>query len=153
MQIEQNRVVSFHYSLITEQNEVLDGSRGGEPIAYLHGHRNIVPGLERALEGREEGAIFKVTLTPENAYGEYDDDKVFDVERALFGEMALHAGMFCHLTNEQGEDELVTVLEFDEQTVTVDANHPYAGQTLTFDVEVTALRAATAAEIEAGKPL
>lgn len=153
MQIEQNAVVTFHYSLITEQQEVLDGTRGAEPIAYLHGHRNIVSGLETALEGREVGAKFQVTLAPTEAYGEHDEEKVFDVERALFGDMALNAGLFCHLTNEQGEDELVTVLEFDEQTVTVDANHPYAGQTLTFDVEVINVRAATSAELEAGNPL
>ncbi|WP_292311939.1 FKBP-type peptidyl-prolyl cis-trans isomerase [Marivivens sp.] len=77
MQITQNAVVTFHYALINDQGEVIDGTKGGDPIPYLHGHKNIVPGLESALEGKSTGDHFKVMLTAAQAYGDYDEDKVF----------------------------------------------------------------------------
>ena len=151
MQISQNAVVTFHYALINDQGEVIDGTKGGDPIPYLHGHKNIVPGLELALEGKALGDHFKISLKANEAYGAYDEDKVFDVERSLFSVIPdLAEGYMCHLTNEQGQDELVTVIEINDELVTVDANHPYAGQDLTFDVEVVSVRPATEQELAAG---
>lgn len=151
MQIQNNRVVHFHYNLIADTDKVVESTRSGEPVAYLHGHRNIVPGLEEALAGREAGEHFRTTLAPEAAYGLWDEDKVYDVERALFTDFGpLSLGMLCQLTDETGEQELVKVINFDQTRVTVDANPPYAGQTLTFEVEVTAVREATAEEIAKG---
>lgn len=152
MQISDNRVVYFHYALINEQSEVLDGSKGGDPIPYLHGHHHIVPGLEKAMQGRAAEDSFRVSLTPLEAYGEVDEEKIYDVERTLFSGMSeLSVGLMCHMTNEAGEDEVVTVIEIEDDLVTVDANHPYAGQSLTFDVEIVSVREATAQELEAGQ--
>jgi FKBP-type peptidyl-prolyl cis-trans isomerase SlyD len=152
MQIAENAVVCFHYALINDQGEVLDGSKGGEPIPYLHGCHNIVPGLEKAMAGRAANDHFRVSLTSLEAYGEVDEEKIYDVERALFADMSeLAVGLMCHMTNESGEDEIVTVIEIDDDVVTVDANHPYAGESLTFDVEIVSVREATPQEIQAGQ--
>ncbi|SFG72897.1 FKBP-type peptidyl-prolyl cis-trans isomerase [Neptunomonas qingdaonensis] len=154
MQICDNAVVYFHYALINEQGEVLDGSKGGDPIPYLHGCHNIVPGLEKAMEGRAAEEHFRVSLTPLEAYGEVDEDKIYDVERKLFSQMPeLSVGLMCHMTNEAGEDEVVSVIEIEDDLVTVDANHPYAGQSLTFDVEIVSVREATPQELQAGQAI
>lgn len=154
MQITDNVVVYFHYALIDEQDEVLDGSKGGDPIPYLHGYHNIVPGLEKALTDRSAAEHFRVSLTPLEAYGEIDEDKIYDVERKLFTDMPdLSIGLMCHMTNESGEDELVSVVDIDDEVVTVDANHPYAGQSLTFDVEIISVREASPQEIQAGQAI
>ena len=154
MQISDNAVVYFHYALIDEEGEVLDGSQGGEPIPYLHGCHNIVPGLEKAMQGREAGEHFRVSLTPLEAYGEVDEDKIYDVQRQLFSNMPeLAVGLMCHMTNEAGEDEVVSVIEIEEDLVSVDANHPYAGQSLTFDVEIISVRMATPQELQAGRAI
>jgi FKBP-type peptidyl-prolyl cis-trans isomerase SlyD len=154
MQITDSAVVYFHYALINDQGEVLDGTKGGDPIPYLHGCHNIVPGLEKAMAGRSANDHFRITLTPLEAYGERDEDKVYDVERQLFANMPeLSEGLMCHMTNESGEDELVSVIEIDDDLVTVDANHPYAGESLTFDVEIVSIRNATPAEMEAGQAI
>lgn len=152
MQIIDNAVVCFHYALINDQGEVLDGSKGGEPVPYLHGCHNIVPGLEEAMAGRSVNDHFRVSLTPLEAYGERDEEKIYDVERKLFADMSeLSVGLLCHMTNESGEDEVVSVIEIEDDVVTVDANHPYAGESLTFDVEIVSIREATAQEIQAGQ--
>ncbi len=152
MQITENHVVSFHYALINDQGEVLDGSRAGNAIPYLHGHQNIVPGLEEAMEGKSAGDTFKITLAPQQAYGSRDEEKVYDVDPQLFaGIEGVEPGFMCQMTNESGEQELVSVLEVGDDYVTVDANHPYAGQSLTFDVEIVDVRLATPQELEAGQ--
>ncbi|WP_293268704.1 peptidylprolyl isomerase [Neptunomonas sp.] len=152
MQITDNAVVCFHYALINDKDEVLDGSKGGEPIPYLHGFHNIVPGLEKAMAGRSVKDHFRVSLTPLEAYGEIDEEKIYDVDRKLFAEMSeLSVGLMCHMTNESGDDEVVTVIEIDDDVVTVDANHPYAGESLTFDVDIVSIREATPQEIQAGQ--
>ncbi len=152
MQITDNAVVCFHYALINDQGEVLDGSKGGDPIPYLHGFHNIVPGLEKAMAGRSANEHFRVSLTPLEAYGEIDEEKIYDVEHSLFADMSeLAVGLMCHMTNESGEDEVVSVIEIEDDVVTVDANHPYAGESLTFDVEIVSIREATAQEIQAGQ--
>ncbi|SIT07415.1 FKBP-type peptidyl-prolyl cis-trans isomerase [Neptunomonas antarctica] len=154
MQITDSAVVYFHYALINDQGEVLDGTKGGDPIPYLHGCHNIVPGLEKAMDGRSADDHFRITLTPLEAYGERDEDKVYDVERQLFANMPeLSEGLMFHMTNESGEDELVSVVEIHDDLVTVDANHPYAGESLTFDVEIVSIRNATPAEMEAGQAI
>lgn len=151
MKIEKDRVVTFHYALVSGEGEVIDGTKGGDPIPYLHGHNNIVSGLEAALDGHEAGEQVRVTLAPEQAYGERDEEKVFDVERQLFANVPeLAVGFMCHMTNEQGVEELVSVVEIADDVVTVDANHPYAGETLTFEVDLLEVRTATADEIKAG---
>jgi len=151
MQISENKVVTFHYELSDEVGQTIDSSREGEPLPYLHGHRNIVPGLENAMAGRQKGDSFKVKVQPQLAYGLRDEDKVFFVPRQDFaGIEELEVGAMCQLKDPNGEEMLVTVTDIQEEQVEVDANHPFAGHVLNFDVEIVDVRDATDAEIEAG---
>lgn len=147
MPIDKGMMVSFHYRLKDGQGNLIEDSHQGEPLPYLHGFGKIVPGLELAMTGRVAGDEYVVTLSALEAYGVRDEEKVYDVTRTLFSDMSLSSGMMCHLTNEDGEQELVTVVEFDDTTVTVDANHPYAGRSLTFDVKIIEVRPATDEEL------
>lgn len=152
MKVTANKVVAFHYSLVNAQGEVLDGSRGGEPLPYLHGHNNIVPGLESALEGREAGEHFKVTVSPEQGYGLRDESKVQLIDRASFaGFDQLEEGMVCQMEDENGELQLVGITKIDGEEVTVDANHPFAGVELNFDVEIIEVREPTTEELAEGR--
>ncbi len=152
MKIAKDSVVLFHYALVDRKNKVLDGSRGGEPLPYLHGHSNIVPGLEKAMEGREEGESFKVTLMPSEAYGERDEDLVEIINRDAFdGLPELKVGMHCQVEDDNGELKLVTIVEFNDEEVAVDGNHPYAGKALTFDVEIVEVREASDDELAQGR--
>lgn len=152
MKVSQDSVVLFHYALVDRKNKVLDGSRGGAPLPYLHGHRNIVPGLEKAMEGREAGERFKVTLMPADAYGERDEELVEVMDRSAFeGFPELKVGMHCQVQDEAGEAHMVTIIELSDDEVAVDGNHPYAGKALTFDVEIIEVRAATEEELSQGR--
>jgi FKBP-type peptidyl-prolyl cis-trans isomerase SlyD len=150
MKIAQDSVVSIHYTLKDDAGQVLDSSSGGEPMAYLHGFGNIIPGLENALEGRGAGDKLDVTVAPEHGYGERDDRLVQDVPRSAFRGVAdIAPGMQFQAQGPQGV-RVVTVTKVEQETVTVDANHPLAGQTLHFAVEVTEVREASAEELEHG---
>jgi FKBP-type peptidyl-prolyl cis-trans isomerase SlyD len=145
-------VVSMTYVLTVDDEEV---GRAGtdEPLEYLHGAENIVPGLEAALEGKTVGDKVHVTVPPEDAYGEYDDDEVdeFDLEEIPGGEN-LEEGMIVEVEDEDGFVYIGTVMEVVEGTVVVDFNPPLAGKTLTFDVEVLSLRQAAEDELDHGHP-
>lgn len=152
MKIAKDKVVLFHYSLLNAQGEVLDSSRSGEPLPYIHGHKNIVPGLEAALTGHEQGDQLQVTVTPEQGYGLRDESKVQEVDRASFeGFSELEEGMLCQMEDEQGELQLVGVTKITEDAVTVDANHPFSGLELNFEVEVVKIREATEQELAQGR--
>jgi len=152
MKITKDKVVSFHYALVNADGEVLDGSRDGSPLPYLHGHQNIVPGLEAAMTDHEVGDKFEVKVAPEQGYGQRDEAKVSLVDRASFaGFTELSEGMVCQMEDEQGEPQFVAITKIDEQEVTVDANHPFAGLELNFDVEVMEVRDATEEELSAGR--
>jgi len=151
MQIARNHAVLFNYTLTDDETNVLDSSQGREPLAYLHGSGNIIPGLERALEGRAAGDTFSVTIAAAEAYGERDNSLVMRVPRTRFedaGEVAV--GMRFHASDADGQTRVVTVVGVDDEAVTVDANHPLAGMNLTFAVEVVEVRTATPEEIEHG---
>lgn len=150
MQIADNRVATFHYTLTNDAGEVLDSSQGREPLAYLHNAGNIVPGLERAMAGRKPGDRFSVDVEPEDGYGVYVEELVQIVPRQAFqGVDDLEIGMQFQAQTAQGTiPVVVTVIEGDE--ITVDGNHPLAGETLHFAVEVVEVRAATEAEIRHG---
>jgi FKBP-type peptidyl-prolyl cis-trans isomerase SlyD len=150
MQIAENTVASFHYTLTNDAGEVLDTSRGREPLAYLHGAGNIVPGLEEAMVGHKAGDSFKVDVAPEDGYGNHHEGLVQDVPRAAFqGVDEIEPGMSFQANTPQGVHS-VTVTKVTSEMVTVDGNHPLAGQTLHFDVEVTDVRAASAEELQHG---
>ena len=150
MSIETNHVVSIHYTLKGDAGEVIDSSAGGEPLAYLHGHGNLVPGLERELTGRNAGDRLQVKIPPADGYGEYDPQLVQRVpRRALKGVGNVRVGMRLHAQTEHGPKP-VTVTQITGDMVTLDGNHPLAGKTLNFDVEIAAVRAATEEELSHG---
>lgn len=150
MQIAHHKVVSIHYTLTNEQGEVLDRSTESEPLAYLHGEGNIIRGLEKALEGRGIGERVNVTVVPSDGYGERDESMVQAVPKSAFeGVDDIQPGMQFQAQSDEGI-QLVTVISVENETVTLDGNHPMAGITLIFDVEISAVRDATAEEIEHG---
>lgn len=148
--IANDTVVLFNYTLTNDQGDVLDKS-GDEPLAYLHGHHNIIVGLEKALLGKSAGDKLVVTVAPEEAYGEYLAEAVQEVPRSNFqGVDNVEVGMQFQTQTDDGHVMLVTVKEVSDEMVIVDANHPLAGVALTFDVEIVEVRAATADEIAHG---
>jgi FKBP-type peptidyl-prolyl cis-trans isomerase SlyD len=151
MQVSENKVVSIHYDLTDNQGESLDSSREREqPLDYLHGAGNIIPGLEQALEGKAEGDAMKVTIEPADAYGEPQEALIQQVPREMLSDIeGLQVGMQLQASSEQGQHTVV-VREIKDDNVTIDANHPLAGVTLNFDVEVVAIRDASSEEIEHG---
>ena len=150
MHVEKNRVVSFSYTLRDDQGTVIDSSSGRGPLSYLHGKGNIIPGLEQALAGKAAGDKLDVTVAPEQGYGVRDERLVQIVARAKFGEVAgLAPGMQVRATGQQGP-RIVTVVSVDRDFVTVDGNHPLAGRTLHFSLEVAEVRKATHEEISHG---
>lgn len=150
MLVSLHKVVHLHYTLTNDEGDVLDSSRGDEPLAYIHGMGNIISGLEDALAGRGVGDRFQVSVPPEAAYGLRDDELVQIVPKSSFqGVQEILPGMQFRAESADGL-QLVTVLQVEGDEVTLDGNHPMAGMTLNFDVEVTEIRDATPAEIEHG---
>ena len=146
MPIADNAVVTLHYTLKDDANEVIDSSAGGEPLAYLHGHGNIVPGLERELTGKSVGDRLQVLVPAAAGYGEYDRALVQKVpRRALKGIANLRVGLRL-----QAGHQAVTVTHIAGDMVTLDGNHLLAGRNLHFDVEITSVRAATEEELAHG---
>lgn len=150
MSISQDQVVSIHYTLRDEAGKIIDSSPAGEPLAYLHGHGNLVPGLERELAGRSVGDKLTVTLSPADGYGEHDSKLVRQVpRRALKGVGNVRVGMRLSASSGRS-DRTVTVTRISGDLVTVDGNHPLAGKKLHFEVEVAGVRAATETELSHG---
>ncbi len=150
MQIAANTVVSIHYNLKNNQGETLDSSNDGEPLAYLHGAGNIIPGLERELAGKLVGDKLEVEVTPDLAYGERREELVQNVPKKHFEAIeSLEVGMRLHAESDAGE-HIVTITEISENEVTVDANHPLAGETLFFSVTIVDVREANEDELEHG---
>ncbi|WP_166253377.1 FKBP-type peptidyl-prolyl cis-trans isomerase [Marinobacter salicampi] len=150
MPIEKNQVVLFHYSVSDDQGTVVEDSRGGEPNAYLHGHGGIIPGLEEALEGREAGESFSVTVSPEKGYGPRKADAMQRVPiKHLTGAKRWKPGMIAQVKTEQGPRH-VLVVKVGHKFADVDTNHPMAGKTLVFDIDIVDVRAAEPEEIAHG---
>jgi FKBP-type peptidyl-prolyl cis-trans isomerase SlyD len=150
MPIAQDSVVTIHYTLKDDAGEVIDSSRSGDPIAYLHGHGNLVPGLERELEGKNSGDEVKVSVAPADGYGDYDKKLVQQVpRRALQGISKVTVGMRLHAQTPEGP-RTVTVTRLVGDMVTIDGNHPLAGKNLNFEVQITDVRAATDEELQHG---
>jgi FKBP-type peptidyl-prolyl cis-trans isomerase SlyD len=150
VQAKQDKVVTIHYTLTDKDGEVLDSSVGEEPLSYLHGRGNIIIGLEKALDGKKAGEKLQVTVAPEEAYGEKNESLVMQVPRAAFKDIEdLQPGMRFQIQGNEGV-QVVTVTDIAETEVTVDGNHPLAGEELTFDVEVTDVREATEEELSHG---
>jgi FKBP-type peptidyl-prolyl cis-trans isomerase SlyD len=151
MQIASDTVVAIEYTLTDDDGNVIDSSDGGEPLFYLHGHQNIVEGLEEALEGHKVGDSLKVSVSPEKGYGTRDPDLVFDVPRdQLPGEVEPEIGMELEMSDEDGMTIPVRISKVEADSVEVDANHELADQTLHFSVTVREVRRATAPELQHG---
>ncbi len=151
MQVTKNTVVAIDYKLSDANGEVLDASEEGQPLEYVHGGGNIIPGLENALEGKDVGEDVSVQVEPAEAYGERSEELKQDVPKEMFqGVDSVEAGMRFQAQTQEGTS-IVTVTDVGEEQVTVDANHPLAGETLNFEVKVSNVREATENEVETGQ--
>ena len=152
MVISENCVVSIHYTLTDKDGDVLDSSEGKEPLHYLQGASNIIPGLENELTGKSAGDQLKVTVAPADGYGVRQEHLVQTVPREAFGGIEkIEPGMQFQAQTDAGPMSVV-VTDVTDTEVTVDGNHPLAGQTLEFDVSVEKVREATAEELDHGHP-
>lgn len=153
MQIEKNKVVTFHYRVSEAGRDALEDSRGGDPLVYLHGHGSMIPGVEEALAGRQAGDHLEVSVPPEKAYGPRNDDAVQRISKSH----VLHAskgarfepGMMVQVNTPYGPRSVI-VLKVGMTTLDVDANHPLAGRTLEFVIDVVDVRDASEEEIAHG---
>lgn len=151
MRIERNRVVALEYTVTDADGKVIDTNRGGESLYYLHGHHNIVPGLERALEGKVAGEELEVQVDPSDGYGERDEALVFEVPRSeLPAGIALQRGTQLQVTASNGHRAIATITKVKLNSVVLDANHELAGQRLHFSVRVQQVRQATREELAHG---
>jgi len=151
MVVAPDKVVSIHYTLTNATGKVLDSSSGGEPLAYIHGHGNLISGLEKELEGKQTGDKLNVDIAPADGYGVRDASLVQRVPMRSFGNAKnVKPGMQFQAQSSQGQTQLVTVTGIQGDMVTVDANHPLAGENLHFDVEITDVRDASQEELEHG---
>jgi FKBP-type peptidyl-prolyl cis-trans isomerase SlyD len=153
MQAKSGAVVSLTYTLTDDDGIIIDSNVGHPALVYLHGHENIIPGLEKGLEGASKGDKLTVDVPPAEAYGELDPERIFELSKEDFPEeLPLEEGMQFVAETASGE-MAITITEVRESTVICDANHPLAGLTLHFAVEILDVREATAEELEAGQPL
>ena len=150
MQIANNKIVSIDYTLTGPTGEVLDTSKDRGPLTYLHGHGNIIPGLEAQLAGKTTNDAFKTTIPAAQAYGERDPGLIQAVPRDRFPVKDVTVGMQFLATTPQGHQRPVTVTAVDDKNITVDANHALAGMALTFDVTVKDIRDASPDELAHG---
>jgi FKBP-type peptidyl-prolyl cis-trans isomerase SlyD len=149
MQIGAKKAVTFHYSLRDDEGNVLDSSEGKAPMTYLHGAGNLVPGLEKALEGKQAGDDVKATVPPAEGYGVRNESNVRNVPRRRLPDGKLKVGLTLQLQTDQGPI-LATVLAINGDYVKLDANHPLADKTLHFEVKIVEVRDATDEELKHG---
>jgi FKBP-type peptidyl-prolyl cis-trans isomerase SlyD len=149
MKITKDMVVEMFYTLKNDQGEVVDTNVGHDPMVYLHGHQQIVPGLEEALEGKEKGCKINTTVSPEKGYGNRSEEMVQVVDRQMFGGQDVQPGMQFHAES-NGHPILITVAEVNGEEIKIDGNHPLAGENLHFVVEVAGIREASEEEIAHG---
>ena len=144
-------VVTMHYKLTDDNGNIIDSSEGKDPLTYLHGAKNIIPGLEKALVGKTQGAKLQVKVDPAEGYGVVRPDLVTQVERSLFeGVDQLEVGMIFQAQAPDGSNQQIVVKKVEGDKVTIDANHPLAGVNLNFDVEIVGVREATQEELSHG---
>lgn len=149
MIVEKDRVVSIDYTLRDNNGNLIDSSEGSDPLEYLHGNGNIIPGLEKELAGKKAGDKLICSIAAADAYGERDDSLIFKVNKSEFEGADVEVGMQFEAHGEDGA-QIVTVVGIEGDEVTIDANHPLAGETLNFDVKVVDVREATPEELEHG---
>lgn len=152
MKIRKNCVVCMDYTIRLANGEVVESSVGQEPLTYLHGRRQIVPGVEKAIENLESGALLEVVVPPAEAYGQRDPAGVFVVPRASFPiSEDVGPGMMFSASRPDGKSITFRVIEANDELVLVDTNHPLAGETLHISIQVHHVRAASSAELHTGQ--
>jgi len=150
MSIQKNKVVSIIYTLTNNAGQVIDSSEGKDPLQYIHGNGHLIIGLEEALEGKQKGAQLEVAISPEKGYGVRNEEFVRKVSKSQLGqEQELEVGMQFQVKS-QDAVQVFTIAEIEDDQVTLDGNHPLAGVTLNFAVEVMALRDASKEELDHG---
>lgn len=150
MHVANNMAVSIHYTLFNDDGDVIDSSVGHDALVYLHGQGNIISGLEQALQGKSIGDKLNVRIDPEDAYGGFMEERVQVIPRSMFeGVDDLEVGMQFHADVSSGPG-VVSIVAIDGDDITIDGNHPLAGQALTFDVEIVDIRPASGEEIAHG---
>jgi len=150
VEISADRVVTMHYTLKDDSGAVLDSSSGSEPLAYIQGHGNLVAGLEKALEGKQDGDSLTVAIAPEDGYGTHDATLIQRVpKRSLQGSGEIKKGMQFQARTDDGV-RMFTVTAVVGDMITLDGNHPLADKTLHFDVQIVGVREATTEELEHG---
>lgn len=150
MNVSQNHVVYYHFTLKDDKGELIESSEGNKPLTYLHGHNNIIPGLEKAMDGRSEGDSFSITVPPEDAYGPIQEGAEQRISlKHLKGSNKWTAGMTGFVETNKGFRQ-VRLLKVGKFMADVDLNHPLAGKTLSYDIEITKVRAATEQEVAHG---
>ncbi len=149
MQIADNHVVTLHYSVKTPDGDLIDASEDKEPLAFIQGSKYMIAGLEEALYGKQKGEHFELTIAPDKAYGQRQDQLVQQVPAQMFEDMNVEVGMSFRATTDQGEQSVI-IIDADDESVTVDGNHPLSGMTLVFEVTIEDVREATADEIAHG---
>lgn len=150
MKAGKNTVVSLDYTLKNNAGHVMDSSEGHEPLVYLHGAGFLIPGLEQEIEGMEKGQAKTVVVQPENGYGIRQEELLYVVSKSGFqGEEEMVVGMQVELDTDNGP-ALAFISKIDGEDVTLDLNHPLAGEVLTFDIKIADIREATADEIDHG---
>ncbi len=151
MQVAEKTVVSMNYTLKDDDGTVIDSSEGREPLSFIAGKGMIIPGLEQALIGKNPGDEVSVSVSPEEGYGEYREEMTVQVNKDQFqGDSEITEGMQVQAHNKDGSTQILTVKEVSDDQVTLDANHPLAGQTLHFDVSIEDVREATQEELDHG---
>lgn len=148
--VQKNTVVSLAYTLRVD-GEVVDQADNSDPLEYLHGHDNIIPGLENSLTGLKVGDSRKVTVSPKDGYGEYDPAEIMDIPRNEFPhEIPLKPGIELEVSDDEGQSRYARIVSVTKSHVRLDFNQPLAGKTLAFDVTVLDVRPATPEELEHG---
>lgn len=149
MTISKDKMVSIEYTLKNSAGEIIDSSQDAGPLDYIHGRGDLIAGLEAALEGKVAGDAFAVEIEAADAYGERNEEAVFDVPKSQFDGADIEVGMQFEASSPEGS-HIVTVVKITDENVTVDANHPLAGEKLFFDIKVVEVREATAEELAGG---
>ena len=152
MNIETKKAVTLAYTLTDDDGKVLDTADANEPFIYLHGSGGVIPGLEKALDGKTVNDELTIKLQPSEAYGDYSDALIQEVPKEMFSEMddkTLFVGAQFHAETNQGM-QVVTVNSINDETITIDGNHPMAGKNLNFEVKILAIRDATEDELAHG---
>lgn len=150
MKVEKNKVVSFTYQLFNDDKELIEEATKDTPATYLHGAEGILPALADVMDGKEKGFDFELSVTPENGFGNYDENLVLKVSKKDFGDNPIEVGMEFALEGEDGDHKIFEIIAIEDEDVTLDGNHPFADENLHFKGSVVEIRDASDEEIAHG---